>query len=105
MSTENVKSGEIIPSNYGIEILLENTELSKTKNSGFPTDAYNVIYNLNPDKEDRIDVCRGNRVKIFDYYYDKYGKGIIKSITWGSGKVNPRVWKANKETSKKKKRQ
>lgn len=104
MSEEKVEVKEIMPSKYGVEILLENTEFDKTKDSGFPTDAYNVVYNLKEDEKDRIDVCRGNRVKIFDFYYDKYGKGVLKSISWGSGKVNPRVWMSNKEPSTKKKR-
>lgn len=95
---------EVDSSKYSIHVLLENVELDKTKDVSFPTDAYNVIYNLNNEEEDRIDVCRGNRIKIFDYYYDKYGKGVIKFIGWGSGKVNPRVWLANNESSKKKRK-
>ena len=98
--TQEVK--QIMAKDYGVDILLEDVSLEETKNSDFPTDAYNVKYKL--EDKDKIDVCRGSRVKIFDYYYDKYGSGVLQTISWGSGKVNPRVWLSNKETAQRKKR-
>lgn len=98
--TQEVK--HIMAKDYGVDILLEDVSLEETKISDFPTDAYNVRYKL--ENVDKIDVCRGGKVKIFDYYYDKYGSGVLQTISWGSGKVNPRVWLSNKEAAQKKKK-
>lgn len=90
------------PSSYGCEILLEKTTLQQAKDSSFPTDAYLVFYNVNG--EDCLDLCRGGkRVNIFDFYYDKYGPGSLKSINWGYGKVNPRSWGYKAPEKKKRK--
>lgn len=90
------------PSSYGCDVLLEKTTLQQAKDSSFPTDAYLVRYIL--DGEEYLDLCRGGKkVNIFDFYYDKYGPGSLKSIDWGYGKVNPRSWGYQAPEKKKRK--
>lgn len=79
-----------ISQKYGCEILLENTTMELAKGTHFPNDAYIVIYEV--DNKRCIDLCRGTRVRVFDLYYDKLGQGSIKSIDWGYGRVNPKLW-------------
>jgi hypothetical protein len=90
----------ILPSNYGCDILLQDTTIEKAKDSSFPSDAYLIWYN---DGTDHLDLVRGSRVRIFDMYYDKYGPGVVKKIDFGYGRTNPKLW-GYKQPDKKKKR-
>ena len=106
---ENIKMAEytenqkiVLPHEYGCEILLEKTTLSKAKDFSFPNDAYLIWYNV--DGEEYIDLTRcAKRVNLFDMYYDKYGPGAVKKIDFGYGRVNPKLW-GYKQPEKKKKR-
>jgi hypothetical protein len=91
-----------IPPRYGCEILLEKASIDQLKDSSFPSDAYIVTYHVNEKKY--MDLCRGNRIRIFDLYYDKFGAGSIQKIDWGYGRVNPRLWgyKSAPKTKKRK---
>ncbi len=102
MADELIEEKNVLPSQYGCEILLENTTLEQTKDPSFPSDAYIVIYQVNGKTQ--IDLCRGTRIRIFDLYYDKFGAGSIQKIDWGYGRVNPRLWgfKAAPKTKKRK---
>ncbi len=77
-------------SRYGCQLLYEKTTLQQVKDPSLPSDAYIVIYEKNG--ETFMDLCRGNKVKIFDMYFDKFGHGSIKKIDWGYGRVNPKLW-------------
>ena len=91
----------ILPGNYGCQILLEKTDVEKTKDSSFPNDAYLIWYNV--DGKTYVDLTRGTRVRIFDMYYDKYGPGAVQKIDFGYGRTNPKLW-GYKQSDKKKKR-
>ena len=81
----------INPSKYGCEIILEKTTLETAKDKSFPTDARIVKYI--EDGIEYMDLTRGKKmVNIFDMYYDRYGKGAVKSIDFGYGSVNPKMW-------------
>ena len=92
---------QIIPSQYGCEILLEKTSLERAKDTSFPNDAYLIWYVV--DEKQHIDLVRGTRVRIFDMYYDKYGPGAIQKIDFGYGRTNPKLW-GIKQPEKKKRR-
>src|SRR5210317_2204832 len=106
---EDVKMAEysenqklVLPHEYGCEILLEKTTLTKAKDSSFPSDAYLIWYIA--DGETHIDLTRcTKRVNLFDMYYDKYGPGAVQKIDFGYGRVNPKLW-GYKQPEKKKKR-
>ena len=89
------------PSNYSCEILLERTTVEQAKDTSFPNDAYLIWYLI--DGETNIDLCRGKRVDIFDFYYDKYGPGVVQRIDFGYGRTNPKLWRYKVKESKKKK--
>lgn len=96
---------DILPHEYGCQILLEKTSIEKAKDSSFPNDAYLVWYVVG--EETCIDLTRGTRVRIFDMYYDKYGPGSVQKIDFGYGRTNPKLWgiaEKNKDKDKKKKR-
>jgi hypothetical protein len=96
------KKNNIIPSEYGCEILLEKTTLEKVKDKSFPTDARIITYIV--DNETFIDLTRCRKVvNLFDMYYDKYGSGSIQGIDFGYGTVNPKMW-GYKPPEKRKKR-
>ena len=91
---------KILPSNYGCDILLQDTTLDKVKDPSFPNDAYLIWYN---DGTLKMDLVRGSRVRIFDMYHDKYGPGSVQKIGFGYGRTNPKLW-GYKQPEKKKKR-
>ena len=91
-----------LPPKYGCSILLEKATLEQLKDPSWPLDAYIVKYKI--DNTLHMDLCRGTRVKIFDLYYDKFGSGVIQEITWGYGKVNPKIWGYKSPEGGKKKR-
>ena len=98
--TKNINT-QILPHEYGCEILLEKTNIIQAKDPSFPNDAYIVWYVV--DGEEFLDLTRGSRVRIFDMYYDKYGPGSVKKIDWGYGRVNPKLWGYKQPEKKKKK--
>jgi hypothetical protein len=92
---------QVLPHEYGCEILLERTNIIQVKDPSFPTDAYLVWYVI--DGEGYLDLTRGSRIRIFDMYYDKYGPGTIKKIDWGYGRVSPKLWRYKAPEKKKRK--
>lgn len=90
-----------IPPKYGCEILVENANEDEIKSYSYPSDAYVVTYII----EDKIhmDLCRGNRINVFDLYYDKFGPNSIQKIDWGYGRVNPKLWGYKAPEKKKRK--
>lgn len=101
MAETKKKSVQILPEEYGCQILLEKTTLEKAKDFSFPSDAY-LIWYLENGKE-YLDLTRCSRkVNLFDMYYDKYGPDSIQKIDFSYGRVNPRIWGI--KTPEKKKR-
>ena len=75
---------------YGCEILVENGSFEQVCTKDAPNDARIVTYEVNG--EIRYDLTRSSKVsKIFDMYYDKF-RGGIKSIDFGYGRINPKLW-------------
>ncbi len=96
------EQSKINPKDYSCEVILEKTTQDKANDRKLPSDAFNVYYVV--DGEERLDVTRSSKmVNIFDFYYDRYGKGSIKKIDYGQGTVNPSQW-GFKEPQKKKRR-
>ena len=88
-------------SDYGCQILLEKTTLEAAKDKSFPNDARLIWYIV--DGVQYMDLTRCTKVsKLFDMYYDKYGKGAVQKIDFGYGSVNPKLW-GYKQPEKKKK--
>ncbi len=88
-------------SQYGCELLVEGATKEQIGDRKYPTDACVVSYVVK-DKV-HMDLCRGPRVNIFDLYFDKFGKGSVRSIDWGKGNVSPLQW-GYKAPEKKKRR-
>lgn len=88
-------------SDYGCQILLEKTTLEAAKDKSFPNDARLIWYIV--DGVQYMDLTRCSKVsKLFDMYYDKYGKGAVQKIDFGYGSVNPKLWGYKQPESKKK---
>tara|TARA_Y100000992_G_scaffold290143_1_gene245378 strand:+ start:1511 stop:1828 length:318 start_codon:yes stop_codon:yes gene_type:complete len=93
---------ESLKEKYGCEILVERANLEQLESTNFPTDSYIVKYKI--EEETFHDLTRGTKVKLFDMYYDKFGKGI-ESINYGKGNIKPALWMyQNPQAPKKKKR-
>ena len=101
MADNGREDRNVLPSNYGCDILLEKTTIERTKDTSFPNDAYLIWYNV--DGKEYLDLIRGSRVRIFDMYYDKYGPGAVQKIDFGYGRTNPKLW-GYKQPEKKKRR-
>ena len=86
---------------YGTEILVENGSSDEVMTTDAPSDAWIVSYEI----DDKVyqDLTRGTKVKLFDMYYDKFGKGI-KSIDYGRGTIKPALWGYQSATAPKKKK-
>ena len=93
---------QILPHEYGCQILLEKTTLEKAKDTSFPNDAYLIWYIV--DGKQYLDLTRCHkRVNLFDMYYDKYGPGSVQRIDFGYGRTNPRLWGYKQPEKKKRK--
>ena len=114
MSTEKTKTSgkdqnetwtfqerELLRSRYGCEVLKHNCTLEEAKVTDVPKDAYIVTYLVSGKV--CYDLTRsGKRVNIFDMYYDSMGDAI-RSIEWGYGKINPKLWGYEAPKTKKRK--
>jgi hypothetical protein len=99
-SSKNEK--QILPHEYGCQILLEKTTLDKAKDASFPNDAYLIWYIV--EGKQHVDLTRCKRkVNLFDMYYDRYGPGAVQKIDFGYGRVNPRIWGYKQPEKKKRK--
>ena len=93
MAEEKKKENQVLPYEYGCEILLEKTSIDKAKDPYLPNDTY-LIWYMQEGKE-YLDMVRGSAVRVFDMYYDRYGENSIKKIDFGYGRMNPKVWATN----------
>jgi len=90
------------PSDYSCQILLEKTTLEAAKDPSFPNDARLIWYVV--DGIEHIDLTRCTKTsKLFDMYYDKYGKGTVQKIDFGYGTMNPKLWGQKPKKDKKRK--
>ncbi len=80
---------ETCKSKYGCDILIQNGSYAEVCTKDVPNDAYIVKYFF--DDKICFDLTRGSRIKIFDMYWDKF-RDNLKSISFGYGKVNPKLW-------------
>ena len=87
---------------YGCEVIIDNGTLDDVSIKHVPTDACIVKY-LFEDKV-RFDLTRGNKVSIFDMYYDRFKKDGLQSISYGNGTIKPNLWGYQTIPTKKKKR-
>ena len=87
-------------SDYSCEVILEKTTLDKADDKKLPTDAFNVTYLI--DGKEHLDVTRSEKMaNIFDMYYDRYGKGALKTIDYGAGTIRPNLWGLKQPPQKK----
>ena len=102
MAEYEKENKNILPSDYGCQILLEKTTIEMAKDKSFPNDARLIWYIV--DGVEYVDLTRCSKTsKLFDMYYDKYGKGAVQKIDFGYGTVSPKLW-GYKAPEKKKKR-
>lgn len=81
--------GEKTANDYSCQILLEDAPLEDVKDKNFPTDAHIVTYVL--DGTLRYDLTRGKKINLFNFYWDRF-RHDLKSIDFGYGSVNPKLW-------------
>jgi hypothetical protein len=81
-----------------INIINIDCEYSLAKDKTLPSNAYIVGY----FSKGRLmyDIVQGDRISVFDSYYDEH-KNVV-SIDWTEGKINPRIY--NTQVQKKTKK-
>ena len=87
---------------YGVSVLHVNATRMQLNDKTLPNDAYTVTYVVNGVTQTDIARC-GKKVKLFDCYYDKFGKGALILIDWAHGTVNPKMWGYKAPDKKKRK--
>ena len=101
MAEFGTENPQINPSDYSCQILQEKTTLEAANDKTLPNDARLIWYIV--DGVQYIDLTRCGKVsKMFDMYYDKYGKGSVQRIEFGYGSVNPKLWGVKPKDKKKK---
>lgn len=86
---------------YGCEIMIENGTWEQVNTKECPNDARIVKYEV--DGEIRYDLTRSQKaVSVFDMYWDKFREGL-KSIDYGQGRHNPKLWGFSVPETKKRK--
>lgn len=91
---------ETCKSRYGCEILIQNGSYAEVCTKDVPNDAYIVKYTI--DDKIHFDLTRGGRIKLFDMYWDKFRENL-KSIDFGYGRINPKLWGYKSPEKKKRK--
>ena len=61
-----------------------------SKNTRLPNNSFLVEYKVNGESNYDI-VSSQKMVRIFDHYYDLYGKDLIRIVST-EGRINPRLW-------------
>jgi len=87
-------------SRYGCDILIQNGTYNDVCTKEAPNDAYIIKYLV--DDEVCYDLTRGSRIKLFDMYWDKFRENL-KSIDFGYGRINPKLWGYKAPETKKRK--
>jgi hypothetical protein len=80
--------------------MMQNASYSEVSTTEVPSDAYIVKYIM--DGEVQFDLTRGTKTRLFDMYWDKF-RGDLKSIDFGCGKHNPKMWGYKAPEKKKRK--
>ncbi len=102
MANYGSEENKINPPDYDCQILLEKTTHEIANDKSFPTDARLIWYVV--DGVEHMDLTRCGKVsRMFDMYYDKYGKGAVRRIDFGYGSINPKLW-GNKPKEQKKRK-
>lgn len=91
---------ETCKSRYNCDILIENGSYLEVCTKEAPNDAYIVKYMV--DDKICFDLTRGTRIRLFDMYWDKFRENL-KSIDFGYGRVNPKLWGYKSPEKKKRK--
>ena len=91
---------ETCKSRYGCEILIQDGSYAEVCTKDAPNDAYIIKYMI--DDKICFDLTRGGRIKLFDMYWDKFRENL-KSIDFGYGRVNPKLWGYKSPEKKKRK--
>ena len=86
---------------YNCEIIISNGSPDEVSSTKVPNDAFVIKYTV--DDTECFDLTRGTKTHIFDMYWDKF-KGGLKSIDYGRGTVNPKLWGYKAPQQQKKKR-
>ncbi len=87
---------------YGCTILQTDCSPSDANDKSLPTDAF--LVEVKVDGESYYDITRAEKeVKLFDMYYDKFGKGFVR-FSWTNGTIKPKLWGYKPVEEKKKKR-
>lgn len=74
---------------YGCDILIENGSYVEVCTKDVPNDAHIVKYIV--DNKICFDLTRGTKTRLFDMYWDKFRENV-KSISWGYGRISPKMW-------------
>ena len=86
---------------YGCQLVYQNANAVQLSDKSLPNDCLKVSYEV--DGVILYDLTRSSkRVQVFDMSWDKFREGL-KSIDWGPGRVNPKLWGAEPPKSKSKK--
>ena len=102
MALFSQEGNNVTPSDYGCQILLEKTTIEAANDKSFPNDARLIWYIV--DGVMHMDLTRCSKVsKLFEMYYDRYGKGAVQKIDFGYGTVNPKLWGNKPKKDKKRK--
>ena len=95
MSTWNKYEFPEIARKYSCHILFLDPSVDQYKDRSLPSDCRLIYYTV--DGQDHMDAVRCKKMAdLFDCYYDKFGKGVVKKITLGYGTINPRLWQPPK---------
>ena len=91
---------ESCKSRYGCEIMVENGSYAEVCTKEAPNDAHIIKYMV--DDKICFDLTRGTKTRLFDMYWDKFRENL-KSISWGCGRYNPKMWGYKSPEKKKRK--
>ena len=73
-----------------VVVILTGCDDKAAEDKSLPTTSY--LIECKDGEREWKDIVMGDRVPIFDSYWDTFKKNVIQDMKWTSGTMNPKTW-------------
>ena len=73
-----------------VVVILTGCDDKAAEDKSLPTTSY--LIECKDGEREWKDIVMGDRVPIFDSYWDTFNKNVIQDMKWTSGTMNPKMW-------------
>ena len=73
-----------------VVVILTGCDDKAAEDKSLPTTSY--LIECKDGEREWKDIVMGDRVPIFDSYWDTFNKNVIQDMKWTSGTMHPKMW-------------